>query len=66
MTVGSQVRTCLASIKSIEAELELLVNHTQDNETKRIFEDTNKLIKEIKEDLSMQMIKISNEEPQYK
>ena len=66
MTVGSQVRTCFASIKSIEAELKLLMNHTQDNETKQVFEDTNKRIKEIKEDLSMQMIKLSNEEPQYK
>lgn len=66
MTVGSQVRTCYASIKSIESELAILLNKTNEIEAKQAFEDARKIIKEVKEDLNMQMIKLSIEEPQYK
>lgn len=66
MTVGSQVRTCFASIKSIHAELDQLAMKTNEKETRQQLEQANKIIAEIKEDLSMQMIKLKNEEPQYK
>lgn len=66
MTVGSQVRTCLATIKSIENELSTLAIKTNEHETKQALNDATQLIHEIKSDLNQQMIHISNEEPQYK
>lgn len=66
MTVGSQVKSCYASIKSIEATLGILKNKTQTKEAKQAFHDTEQLMAEIKEDLMMQVIKLGKEEPQYK
>ncbi|WP_284139303.1 MULTISPECIES: DUF1657 domain-containing protein [unclassified Virgibacillus] len=66
MTVGSDVKTCFASIKSIEATLTGLAVQTTENETRKLFESVNQIIKEIKVDLDKQVIMLSNEEPQYK
>lgn len=66
MTVGSEVRTCYATIKSIEAGLTTLAIQTNENETKQSLEKGKQLITEIKHDLDKQLIKLTNEEPQYK
>lgn len=66
MTVGSEVKSCYASIKSAEATLNILANKTQDQQTKETFEQVQKLISEIKEDLQKQVMYLSREEPQYK
>ncbi|RDW17998.1 DUF1657 domain-containing protein [Oceanobacillus chungangensis] len=66
MTVGSQVKGCFASVKSIEASLQLFVNKSQDEETKETFLQVQQLIKEVKDDLQKQVIQLSKEEPQYK
>ena len=66
MTVGSEVKSCYASIKSAEATLNMLANKTQDQQTKETFEQVQKLISEIKEDLQKQVVYLSREEPQYK
>lgn len=66
MTVGSEVRTCYATIKSIEAGLTTLAIQTNENETKQTIEKGKQLITEIKQDLDKQLIKLTNEEPQYK
>lgn len=66
MTVGSQVRSCYSSIKSAEATILLLGNKTQNEETKKIFEETQRIITEIKDDLKDQVMHLSQEEPQYK
>ncbi|AXI08922.1 hypothetical protein CUC15_08335 [Oceanobacillus zhaokaii] len=65
MTVGSQVKGCFASVKSIEASLQLFVNKTQDKETEESFLHVQQLVKEVKDDLQKQIIQLSKEEPQY-
>jgi len=66
MTVGSQVKSCFASIKSVEATLTILANKTQSEEIKQAYETAEQIVKEIKDDLQQQVIFISTEEPQYK
>lgn len=66
MTVGSQVKGCYSSIKSIEATLNILTTKAQDQQTKQIFNNTSQIITEIKADLQKQVIQLSKEEPQYK
>ncbi|MDY0408033.1 DUF1657 domain-containing protein [Virgibacillus soli] len=66
MTVGSQVRSCYASIKSIEATMDILANQTTNKETQKVLEQANKLIYDIKFDLDQQLTMLINEEPQYK
>ncbi|MEN1967080.1 DUF1657 domain-containing protein [Lentibacillus sp. N15] len=66
MTVGSQVKGCYSSIKGAEAALEILANKTKDQETKAVFENTKKIVGEIKDDLQQQITRLGMEEPQYK
>ncbi|WP_087973113.1 DUF1657 domain-containing protein [Oceanobacillus rekensis] len=66
MTVGSQVKGCYSSIKSIEASLGILSNKTQNVESKQAFEHTEQLMKQIKNDLQKQVVMLSKQEPQYK
>ena len=44
MTVGSDVKSCYSSIKSIEATLNILENKTQDQQTKEALEHVQQLI----------------------
>lgn len=66
MTVGSEVKSCYSSIKSIEATLNILANKTQDQQIKEIFGQTQQIISEVKDDLEKQVMYLSLEEPQYK
>lgn len=66
MTVGSQVKGCYSSIKSAEATLGILANKTKSQEAKEAFENTEKVLTEIKNDLEQQVIALGIEEPQYK
>lgn len=66
MTVGSQVKGCFSSIKSVEATLNILAAKTQDQQSKQVFDSTQRIISEVKEDLQKQVIKLSKAEPQYK
>ncbi|WP_373895853.1 DUF1657 domain-containing protein [Virgibacillus natechei] len=65
MTVGSQVKSCYSSVKSIDASLNVLANKTQDQETKDTFNNVQQIINEIKTDLQQQVIHLEKEEPQY-
>ncbi|MFC3039931.1 DUF1657 domain-containing protein [Virgibacillus xinjiangensis] len=65
MTVGSQVKSCYASIKSAEASLEMLANKAKDQETKNAFFHAGNILLDIKSDLKQQVIELSKEEPQY-
>ncbi|MFC2947408.1 DUF1657 domain-containing protein [Virgibacillus sediminis] len=65
MTVGSQVKSCYASVKNAEASLKVLANKAQDQETKTAFLNAGNMVMEIKSDLEKQVIEISKEEPQY-
>lgn len=66
MTVGSDMKACLASIKSIEASLEMLAGQSANNQSKQAFQTARTIVEQMRNDLSQQVIKISNEEPQYK
>ncbi len=66
MTVGSQVKQCLSSIKSIEAQLSSLALRTQDTQAKRAFHETMMIMDEIKNDLKLRVGEIEREEYQYK
>ncbi|WP_430786307.1 DUF1657 domain-containing protein [Virgibacillus flavescens] len=65
MTIGSQVKGCFSSLKSAEASLEILANKTQDYETKKVYEDAQQLLTEVKKDLQKQIVYLTQEEPQY-
>ncbi|WP_249869956.1 DUF1657 domain-containing protein [Oceanobacillus saliphilus] len=66
MTVGSQVKGCYSSIKSIEAGLGILAHKTQDAESRQAFVNVEQIISQIKNDLQKQVIELSKQEPQYK
>jgi hypothetical protein len=65
MTVGSQVKTCYASIKSIEATLGILANQTNEAKARNAYLETEEIITEIKNDLEKQVLMLAREEPQY-
>ncbi|MCC3355937.1 DUF1657 domain-containing protein [Bacillus sp. REN16] len=66
MTVGSQVKQCLSSIKSIEASLSSLALRTQDTKAKQTFHETMLVMDEILNDLKIRVGEIEREEYQYK
>lgn len=66
MTIGSQVKSCFSSIKSAEATISLLANKAQDKQSKQVYEETNTIITEIKDEMEKQVIRLTQEEPQYK
>ena len=66
MTVATQVKTCLASLKSAQANLEQFALNTQNQEAKAVFENCAKLTQQIVDQVSSRVQEIENEEPQYK
>lgn len=66
MTVGSQVKSCFASIKSAEATIMMLAEKTQDEKTKQTLTNAQHTVSEIKDDLQKHVLFLSREEPQYK
>lgn len=66
MTVGSQVKTTFATIKNIEATLDILSNKTTDEQAKETYSNAAQIMTEIIEDLQKQVIYVTKEEPQYK
>ncbi len=65
MTVGSEVKQCLASLKGIEADLSSLALRTQDNESKRTLHETMMVVHEVMNDLKKRVVKLEQEEPEY-
>ncbi|KKI90328.1 hypothetical protein WQ54_20385 [Bacillus sp. SA1-12] len=66
MTVGSQVKQCLSTLKSIEASLSSLAITSQDEEAKRVFHEMMMKMEEVKEDVKMRVGQLEREEYQYK
>ena len=66
MTVGSQVKSCFSSIKSAEATINILKSNSQNEQSKQVFNNVEKIITEIKNDLQKQVMYLSREESQYK
>ncbi|AME07512.1 DUF1657 domain-containing protein [Bacillus siamensis] len=66
MTVGAQVKQCLASLKSIEAGLSALALKSQDEEAKRLFHETMMMSEEVILDLKKRVGELERDEYQYK
>jgi hypothetical protein len=66
MTVATEVKTCLASLKSAQASLEQFALNTQNQEAKSMFENASKSTQTIVDSVNTRIGQMENEEPQYK
>lgn len=66
MTVASQVKTTLASLKSAQASLEQFAIETQNQEAKTLFTNAAGQTEQIVQQIEGRVQQLENEEPQYK
>jgi hypothetical protein len=66
MTVASEVKTCLASLKSAQASLEQFALNTQNQDAKTMFQNASISTQQIVDAVSTRVGQLENEEPQYK
>lgn len=66
MTVGSDLKQCLATIKSIEAGLSSLAINTRAGDEQQLFHEQMMVMEEIKKDLMKRVGEVEREEEQYK
>lgn len=66
MTVGSQVKQCLASLKSVKAGLETFAQQSVDSESKQTLQHAADDFEQIITDIQNRISELEREEPQYK
>lgn len=66
LTVGSQVKQCLASLKNVQAGLETFAIQSNDAKAERDFYAAASSIEQIIDDLNKRIGQLEREEPQYK
>ncbi|MCT8138826.1 DUF1657 domain-containing protein [Anaerobacillus sp. CMMVII] len=66
MTVGSQVKQCLSSLKSIEATLNSFAIMTDEDEARRAFHETCLKTRKVIQQMEARVDELEIEEPQYK
>ncbi|MCY9665728.1 DUF1657 domain-containing protein [Paenibacillus alginolyticus] len=66
MTVASQVKTCVASLKSAQASLEQFALEAQNQEAKSLFTNASQQTQQILQQVESRVQQLENEEPQYK
>lgn len=66
MTIGSDLKQSLASLKGVEASLSSLALRTQDHKSKRTLHETMMVIHEVVTDLKKRVGDLEREEFQYK
>ncbi len=66
MTISSDVKTCLASLKSAQASLEQFALSTQNQEAKSLFENAAKNTQQVVNQVESRVQQIEQQEPQYK
>lgn len=66
MTISSDVKACLASLKSAQASLEQFALSTQNQEAKNLFENAAKTTQHIVHQVESRVQQIEQQEPQYK
>ncbi|MBD2866734.1 MULTISPECIES: DUF1657 domain-containing protein [Paenibacillus] len=66
MTVASDVKTCLASLKSAQASLEQFALSTQNQEAKSVFQNCAQTTQQVVDQVNARVQQLENEEPQYK
>jgi copper chaperone CopZ len=65
VTIASNVKQCLSTIKGIEAQLSSMALNSLDKEAQVIFHDATLTIEEIKKDLQYRVLELERMEPQY-
>ncbi|MEH7346452.1 DUF1657 domain-containing protein [Bacillus sp. JJ1532] len=66
MTIISNVKQSLSTIKGIEAQLSILALNSHDPEAQRTFHEMMNMMNDIKKDLQLRVNEMMLEEPQYK
>ncbi|MED4582570.1 DUF1657 domain-containing protein [Brevibacillus choshinensis] len=66
MTVASQVKQTLASLKGAQANLETFALNTQNQQAKQLYTQAAEQTKSILSNLEQRVTELENEEPQYK
>lgn len=66
MTIASDVKTCLASLKSAQASLEQFALSTQNQEAKNLFGNAAKSTELVVQQVESRVQQIEQQEPQYK
>ncbi|MBO8164577.1 MAG: DUF1657 domain-containing protein [Brevibacillus sp.] len=66
MTVASQVKQTLASLKSAQANLETFALNTQNQNAKQIYTQAAQRTQSIVDTLQQRVTELEQEEPQYK
>lgn len=66
MTVASQVKTCVASLKSAQASLEQFALSTQNQDAKNLFTNAAQQTQQILSQVESRVQQLEQEEPQYK
>ena len=66
MTIISNVKQTLATIKAIETQLSTLALHSQEEKSQQTFHEMMLVIGEVKKDLQDRKVEMELEEPQYK
>lgn len=66
MTISSQVKTCVSSLKSAQASLEQFALGTQNQEAKTLFTNAAEQTQQIVDQVQTRVQQLENEEPQYK
>lgn len=66
MTVASQVKQCVASLKTIEATFHSLAIRSQDEEAAEVFQQSCQTTRKVLVDLEKRVGELELEEPQYK
>ncbi|WP_027416771.1 DUF1657 domain-containing protein [Aneurinibacillus terranovensis] len=66
MTVSSQVKQAVASLKSAQASLESFALNTQNQQAKQLFEQNAKNTQSIINSLENRVQQLEQQEPQYK
>ncbi|WP_158736349.1 DUF1657 domain-containing protein [Alteribacillus sp. YIM 98480] len=66
MTVGSDVKQCLSSIKNVKNSLASVELRTEDENAKQTFQETISIMEEIMDDLKKRVGRLELEEDQYR
>ncbi len=66
MTIGTQVKQTLASLKSAQANLETFAMQTQNQQAKDLYANASQQIQTVVDNLEPRITEIEQQEPQYK
>jgi len=66
MTIGKKVKTSLASLKSVQADMESFALETQNHNAKQLFQQYAQQAQSMINSLESRLQEIEMEEPQYK